>query len=106
MRLLAAEAIDHDADENEGHGDEADDVREVLLDVESAVMVGRRSQVDDDVEDECPDRQRKPQVDDPRHLADVSGDGADDQPKSLYYQHGLEIHLPVTSVNSSARGRW
>lgn len=83
MRLLAAEAIDHDADEDEGHGHEAHDVSEVLLDVESAVMVGRRSQVDDNVEDERPDRQRQSQVDDPRHLADVAGDGTDDRPQSF-----------------------
>lgn len=81
MRLLAAEAIDHDADEDEGHGHEADDVREVLLDVESAVMVGCRSQVDDDVEDERPDRESQSQVDDPRHLADVANDCGDRRSK-------------------------
>ncbi len=106
MRLLTAEAIDHHANEDDCHCDQADDVGEVLLDVESAVMVGRRSQVDDNVEDERPDRQRQSQVDDPRHLADVAGDGTDDRPQSFYYQHTLEIHHPVRSVNSSARERW
>ena len=76
MRLLAAETIDHDADENQSHGDEPDDVGEVLLDAESAVMVGRRSQVDDDVEDERPNRESQSRVNDPRHLADVADDGS------------------------------
>ena len=75
MRTLAADAVHHDADEHDGHGSQADEMGEMLLDAKFPVVMRRWPEVHEQIDHECSDGQGKSEVDDPWHARDVPGQG-------------------------------
>ena len=84
MRTLPTRAVDDDAGERDGHGDEAGEVCEVLLGPESAaVVMGDRCQVHQHVEEERRDGQPQADPGQSRQPAEF----APDESEALYHQH-------------------
>jgi len=81
MGPLAPEAVDDDSGEHEQHGDEPDQVGQMLRRSGPVVVMGCRSEMDDEIEREGRHGERDPEVDEARH----AGDLPTDPPRHLYH---------------------